>query len=1079
MKKYILSLILCLSTVAAAYADALVKGVVYEPSGETAIAATVYEKGNPTGGVSTDIDGAFTLKVSSLNATLVVSYIGMETQEVALKGRDKVDITLKDSGGVNLDEVVVVGYGVQKKINATGSVKTIDNAVLESRPVANAVQGLQGAVAGLNITNDAGGALGESMNINIRGVGSIGEGSSSSPLILIDGMEGDLSTINPNDIANISVLKDAAAASIYGSRAPFGVILVTTKSGQKGTSVTYSGNVRIATPISVPKMLDSYTFALMVNESYANSGATNIPFSQSNLAKIKQYQMGLLSAGTEQKEDGTDEWKGNLVAWGNTDWYDVYLKNHTTSQEHNLSVSGGGDKVTYYLSGNFLDQNGLFNYADENYQRLALTGKTNIKFNKYVSLNWTTRIVSTDNDKPSALNSLFYHNIGRRYPTIPLTVPNGEYHEQSMVQALSQGGRISSKTQQFYNQANLLIEPIKDWQIHADISSRIEHNPYTRQFNPIYSTGPNGTVKYLQVLEGLNANKKVNTSTGSFTVIPAAGESYYEKANATVNYFSTNFYTDYSFKINENHNFKALVGVQTEYYHTETTRVASSNILLSNTPFLPSEIGGESTLISEKKGEWSSVGIFGRINYNYADRYMAEANLRGDAASRFPSNQRWGTFPSFSIGWNIAQEDFWENIRYKGFEYLKLRASYGTLGNQNTTSYYPYYQQMASNAGQLVLGGTQASVLPVYDPYSSSLTWEKIENVGAGIDWGFFSNRLTGAFDWYQRTTKDMVGPAMSLPGVYGADAPKTNNAELRTRGWEFEISWRDRIGKDFSYGISASLSDYKTVITKYDSPDNKISGWYQGKTYGDIWGYKVVGIAQSDAEMAEYLAQHSQSAIGDRWGGGDIMYMDIDNNGEVSPGAGTLDNHGDKVIIGNSTPRYAYSFTLEGAWKWIDFRAYFQGIGKRDFFVGDSDGIGSATFFGWGGKQWQFSLFEQHLDYYRFADSELGANTDAYYGRIRYDQNNIQASDRFIQNAAYLRLKNLQIGFSLPQNTKLARYVKKARLYFSGENLFTITKLKIFDPEALQTSDDTYDGGAGKTYPQYRTYSIGLELTF
>ena len=272
MKKYLVSIILCIFTVAAAYADALVKGVVYEPSGDTAIGATVYEKGNPTGGVSTDVDGAFSLKVSSLNATIVVSYIGMETQEIALNGRDNIDVTLKDSGGVNLEEVVVVGYGVQKKINATGSVKTIDNAVLESRPITNAVQGLQGAVAGLNISNDAGGAPGEQMNINIRGVGSIGEGSNSSPLVLIDGMEGDLSTINPNDIANISVLKDAAAASIYGSRAPFGVILVTTKSGQKGTSVTYSGNLRFSKPVSVPNTLDSYTFALVVNDSRTNAG---------------------------------------------------------------------------------------------------------------------------------------------------------------------------------------------------------------------------------------------------------------------------------------------------------------------------------------------------------------------------------------------------------------------------------------------------------------------------------------------------------------------------------------------------------------------------------------------------------------------------------------------------------------------------------------------------------------------------------------------------------------------------------------------------------------------------------------
>jgi TonB-linked SusC/RagA family outer membrane protein len=449
---------------------------------------------------------------------------------------------------------------------------------------------------------------------------------------------------------------------------------------------------------------------------------------------------------------------------------------------------------------------------------------------------------------------------------------------------------------------------------------------------------------------------------------------------------------------------------------------------------------------------------------------MAEVNMRGDAASRFPSNQRWGYFPSFSLGWNVANESFFTRINEWGLHYLKVRASYGTLGNQNTTSFYPYYQQMSTNSGSLVLGGSQATVLPMYSPYSTSLTWEKIENVGAGIDFGLFKNRLTGAFDWYQRTTKDMVGPSKALAAVYGADAPKTNNAEMRVRGWEFEISWRDRINKDWSYGISASLSDYKSVVTKYDSTDDKISGWYSGKNYGEIWGYNVVGIAKSDAEMAAYLAEHDQSAIGTKWGGGDIMYADLNGDGVVNKGSETLSDHGDLVVIGNTTPRYSYSFTLEGQWKFIDIRAYFQGIGKRDYYFENS-----APFFGFGGGPYQRTLYVDHLDYFRYAGSELGANLDSYYGRLRTDANNIQVCDRFLQNAAYLRFKNLQIGFNLPDNTPLKKYVRKARLYFSAENLFTFTSLRIFDPEAL--SNATY--GAGKAYPMYRTYSVGLELTF
>lgn len=1083
MKKFYIT-ILCALFAVAMYAEDTVTGTVYEPSGETAIGATVMEKGQPANGTATDLDGNFTLKVSSLSATIVVSYIGMQTQEIKLEGRSNLEVHLKDDS-VNLDELVVVGYGTQKKINATGAVKTIDNTVLESRPVTNAVQGLQGAVAGLNITNDSGGELGGTMNINIRGVGSIGDGSNSSPLVLIDGMEGDLSSINPNDIENISVLKDAAAASIYGSRAPFGVILVTTKGGKKGTVVNYNGNFRWNKPTNVPHTPDSYTYALMYNDAKINTGGT-VAFTPNLLTKIQQYQMGLLAQPIDDTEQAGSiyGWGGARAAWANTNWYDTHLKKTTFSMEHNVSVSGGSDNVNYYFSGNYLGQDGLFKYADEKYQRLALTGKVNVTFNKYVNFLWTSRFISTRNEKPSVLNSMFFHQLSRMSPTIPVFLPNGEYHPESYIQQLQDGGRQTQKNMQFYNQGNLTVTPIKGWQIHAELNSRIENNPFTRQFKPVTFTRPDGTTGYLNLVDQQNSFRRIRDD-GTFYVDPAAGESYYEKAQTHVNYLSTNFYTDYNLEFGEN-NFKFLLGVQTESYGNEITRVASWDILLPDTPFLPSDNGGGSSMVSEAKGEWTSVGIFGRINYNYADRYMAEVNLRGDGASRFPKDQRWGVFPSFSIGWNIANEKFWEPI-YQTMNYFKLRASYGQLGNQNTNSFYPFFQKMYTTGGTVILGDQQATLLPIFDPYSTSLTWERIENVGAGVDFAFFNNRLQGSFDWYQRTTKDMIGPAYALASIYGANAPKTNNAELRTRGWEFELSWRDNIGKDFSYSISASVSDNKSIVTKYDSPNNSIDGWYQGKTYGEIWGYNVVGIAKSDAEMAAYLAQHNQDKIPTKaqgtstWGGGDIMYADLDNNGSVDPGTRTLDNHGDLRVIGNTTPRWAYSFTLDFKWKFIDFRAYFQGIGKRDFFVSDGSGIvGGSTFFGFQGGEYQNALYLEQLDYFRYAGAELGANyEDPYYGRIRIDDYNTQCSDRFLQDASYLRLKNLQVGFSLPSNTPISKYVKNARIYFSAENLFTITKLKIFDPEALNSSDTQYSGGAGKVYPQYRTFSMGLELTF
>lgn len=1049
-----------------------VKGTILDDMNEGLPGASVKIKGTQQGTVS-DLDGHFTITVPSTNSVLVFSFIGYKTQEITVGSKRDMKVQMKDDSKL-IDEVVIVGFGTQKKIHATAAVKTIDNKVLESRPVGNVVQGLQGTVAGLNITNDNGGGLGQTMEMNIRGVGSIGEGSNSKPLVLIDGMEGDLSTVNPNDVEDISVLKDAAAAAIYGSRAPFGVILITTKTGERGLAINYTGNVRISQPVAVPDMVDSYTYALMVNDAYGNAGGGD-QFGAGQLVKILAYQQGKLPYGIEKVPD-QDDWTWGQRSYGNTNWYDVFLKNATTSQEHNISVSGGGDKVSYYFSANYLDQTGLFNFADESYTRLTFNGKVNVKFNKIISMSWNSRLVNTNNEKPVAMDALFFHNLGRRSPLMPVLMPNGEYNRESLIPAIKDGGRNISKNQQFYNQLALVVEPIKDWKINVEVNSRLEDPRSSRQFNKLISSRPSGEAQYIMVTEGVADKFMVdpNNDSGAFIIQPAAGTSAYEKTLQHINYFNVNAYTNFHKKFGL-HDFTLTAGMQSEYYYTETNRMATDDILLDSRPFMNSTADG--MLISEKKGEWSSLGFFGRIDYAYNDCYLIGLTFREDGASRFPRSGRWASFPSISLGWNIAQESFWKPLYDAGFEYLKFRGIYGSLGNQNTQSFYSFYQQMTAKTGSLQFvssgsTGKKGTILPVFKPYSVDLTWEKVENAGVGVDWGFFNNRLSGSFDWYQRTTKDMIGPAQAFAAVYGGDAPRTNNAELRTRGWELEIAWRDRVNKDFSYGISASLSDYKTVITKYDSTDKNLDKWYSGKKFGDMWGYEVIGIAKSDKEMENYLAQHSQEKIGSNWGGGDLMYRDLDGDGSVDPGSSKYDDHGDLKVIGNSTPRYAYSFTLEAQYKFIDFRAFFQGIGKRDLYFKDS-----APFFGFAGE-WQRSLYTDHLDYYRFVGSPLGANIDdPYYGRLRKDGNNIQVCDRFLQNGAYLRLKNLQIGFSLPQNAKYSKYIKKARIYISGENLLTFTKLRIYDPESVGNPDDSY--GIGKAYPMYRVYSAGLELTF
>ncbi|TLX71942.1 TonB-dependent receptor [Labilibacter sediminis] len=1023
--------------------------------------ASVLVKGT-TSGTITDIDGNFSLEVSGEESVIIISFVGFGSQEYKVGTKRFFDV--KMSSNLDLDEVVIVGFGTQKKANATGAVKTIDTKAIESRPISSVADGLQGVIAGLNISNDQGGAPGQAMDINIRGVGTIGEGSSSSPLVLIDGLEGDISSVNPNDIENISVLKDAASASIYGSRAPFGVILITTKSGDKKKEFTYSSNLRLSQPLNIPDVVDSYTYALMINDANLNAGG-RAQFPNAQLDKILRYQRGELEHGSAAHPT-QNRWINSQQAWANTDWYDVHLNSIVPSQEHNLSLSGGGDKVVYYFSGNYLKQNGLFKYADDNYKRFSVNGRVNVKLNDKLNLNWNTKLVTTENNKPSALNGLFFHNLGRRFPVDPVMFPNGDYNPRSLIPSLQNGGRQVQKKQLLYNQAKLTFEPVKNWKIYADLGSRIENPRNTRQFKKLALTQPDGTQEYYAVLEGVTDVTDIRDN-GTFRRQPPAGTSYYEKGYGYVNYVSTNFRTDYEMT-RDKHFFKVLAGVQTEYYYTETTRLSSDNILLDDTPFLPSG-PGDNPMMSEKKGEWSNLGIFSRINYVFADKYMVEANLRADGASRFPEDQRWGVFPSFSFGWNLAQENFMKGLSDKGFEMIKLRASYGQLGNQNTQSFYPYFQHMLPGVGGIVLGGDNATVLPAPAPFTTDLTWERIENVSAGLDFAFWGNRFGGAFDWYRRVTKNMVGPAKPLPAVFGAEPPKTNNAELQTDGWELELFYRDRIGSDFSYDISFSLSDYQSEVTKYDSPDGSLDNFFVGKKIGDIWGYQVEGIAKTDLEMQQWQEHTSQSQIGAKWGAGDFMYKDIDGSGSINAGGNSIQDPGDLSVIGNGTPRYMYGLRLGGKYKFVDFSVFFQGVGKRDVFFKNS-----ATFFGVA-SQWQRSLFTEHLDYFRPAGDPLGANLDSYYARISIAGNNKWVNDHYMQDASYLRLKNVQVGFNLPKQNFMSEYVQKARLYFSAENIWTHTDLMILDPEAIGGGE----WGGGKTYPMYGTFAIGLSVTF
>lgn len=1030
------------------------KGVVIDANGEPIIGATVVVKGT-TNGVVTDLDGAFSLNNVEKGAIIEISFVGYTTQTVTWKGQN-LNVTLKDDNQV-LDEVVVVGYGTQKKVNVTGAVGMVDSKVLAARPVTNVAQALQGTVPGLNFTvGSEGGTLDGEMSFNIRGAGTIGDGSGSSPLVLIDGIEGSLNSLNPNDIESVSVLKDAASASIYGARGAFGVILVQTKKGSQGKSrVNYSANVRFSDAVAVPDMMDSYTFAQYFNRAAENVGAA-AAFSPEAIQRIQDYQAGKLTTVATINEN-TGRWNNYTGSNANTNWFKEFYNDWVPSQEHNLSISGGNEKIQYSLSGSFMDQNGLLRHGKDNLKRYTLNSNITANVTDWFQVSYSTKWTRTNFDRPSYLTGEFFHNIARRWPTCPAYDPNGFPMDGVEIIQLEDGGRQLNEKDLNTQQLKFVFEPIKNWTINIEGALRTENNHQHWDVLPVYAHDVEGNPYPIVWGSGYSA-----------------GASRVNEYNYKENYYSTNIYSDYFKQFENGHYFKVMVGFNSELYKTRNINARKNTLISNSVPTI--NTATESPDASGGYAHNAVAGFFGRINYNYKDRYMVELNGRYDGSSRFIGDKRWGFFPSFSLGWNVVKEDFFQDIAEKAnINMLKLRGSWGQLGNTDTRDqWYPFFATMpqGSNYNWLV-NGKRPNYASLPGIVSSLKTWETIETWDIGLDWGFFNNRLTGSFDYFVRWTYDMIGPAPELPSILGATPPKINNADMKSYGFEIELGWRDRIG-DFSYGAKVTLADDQQKITRYPNENLKLSeAYYPGKMRGEIWGYETIGIAQSQEEMDAHLAKVDQSALGSKWGAGDIMYADLDGDGVITSGENTVINPGDRKIIGNNTPRYKYGITLDAAWKGIDFRVFFQGVGKRDYWM-------NGPYF-WGANGvglWQGAGFKEHWDFWRPEGDPLGANTDAYYPRVlRGDSRNMAVQDRYIQNAAYCRIKNIQIGYTLPSQWTSKVGMSSVRIYVSGDNLLTFSKMSsIFDPEALES---TYDSNNGKLYPLQRTISVGLNVNF
>ena len=1044
-----------------------VSGAVVDNNGEQLPGVSVILKGS-TEGTVTGANGEFDITVPSDASVLQFQFMGFKTQEVKVGNQQMINVSMQEDMQA-LKEVVVVGFGTQRKVDLTGSVGVATAKDLDSRPVQNAVQALQGIVPGLNIVQNQGQTdISSSPTINIRGTGTIGQGSNAAPLILIDGMEGDITAINPQDIESISVLKDAAASAIYGSRAPFGVILVTTKHGKSGkVTVNYNNAFKWSSPQHLPQPMDSYNFALYVNAAQENAGAGPY-FDAAWLQRIQDFQAGKL-INPANGLPMTSIAIGNR--WGdydggndNVDWYKAVYKSSVPSEEHNLSVSGGNETTQYYVSGNFLDQSGLMRFGDNHFNRYAATGKITTKFAPWGTLSYSTRWIRENYVRPTQMNGDLFQDLGRQgWPLLPLYDPNGYLMSApSYALPLRDGGSTNQQSDWLYQQASLVIEPIKGWKTTGELNYRTQYDLYHMDWQETY-------------------NHDINSNP-----VPYSTYTGVQEGSDNANYLNPNLYSEYSKTINDNY-FKVLVGVQSEFYNYRNIGALQQGIIVPSLPTINTSSGMDATGVAQPPvvgggyDKWANIGFFGRLNYNYKERYLFEANLRYDGTSRFRQDHRWVASPSVSVGWNIAQESFWKPLENTIGEF-KLRASIGNLANQNTSGYYPTYVQLPLGTGNsnFLINGTRTSTAWMPSLVSTSLTWEQVQTWNVGADLALLKNRLTASFDVYTRYTNNMVGPGVDLPVTLGTGVPVTNNTDMKTNGFEVQIGWSDRLSNGFAYSIKASLANSKSIVTKYPNPTGSLSTYYDGEKLGEIWGYSTMGIAKTDQEMQDHLAtlpNGGQNALGSNWKAGDIMYADLNGDGKIDWGAWTLTDHGDCKIIGNSSPQFPVGLDLNASWKGLDIRAFFQGILKRDYFAN--------SYFFWGayswGMWWSSALVPQENYFRGDPNDPMGQNLNAYYPRPIYgDGKNQQTQTRYLLNAAYLRLKNLQLGYTLPATWTEKAGIQKLRFYLSGENILTFTKMPaMFDPETIDGGTSNSGATAGNGYPLSKVFAFGLSLTF
>lgn len=1012
-----------------------VTGKVTDAINEPLPGVTIQVKGTTIGTIS-DQDGNYVIPNVAVDAVLVFSFVGMKSVEVNVGNRNVINVTLEEES-YELGEVIAIGYGSQRKENLTGAVSNVGSNVLENRPITNVGQGLQGEISNLNVSVSSG-APGQGTSFNIRGTTSL---SGGSPLVLVNGVSMDINQINPNDIDNITVLKDGASAAIYGARAAFGVILITTKSGKTSTkpSITLTTNLSTNSPTFLMDWFDSKQIVEWMDEAYLRT--TGSPYYDD----IERN--AILAHHSDPSQPSSIIHPNNPNEWtnvANTDWNSILMQKAYPMHQHSLSISGGTERITYYTSLSYLYQKGIVNkdLFDERYNRYNFLTDLDYKILDWISLG--ARVALNISDKKFPPNDSWFRNSFpegslpyqvNTYATMALKDPNGNWSHigsiHNLAQMMSEGGYQSRNIADFWLTGTLRLTPIEGMSVNLDYT----FNPYEQRY-----------MHYVKQLPFYDVDGNINAYYGG------SNPSRVIRTNSSNQYYAFNVFGDYEKTIDDAHNFKIMLGFNQENANFLNVSAERRNLIVEQIPYMSLAYGEKYT--DDSESHYAIRGVFGRLNYVYKNKYLFEINGRYDGSSRFPKADRFAFFPSASAGWRIDQEQFFQSIT-NTFDMLKVRVSYSSLGNQIVSGYYPYIATMGTSEANYLINGAKPMQVTAPGLVSPTLTWETVVQKNLGIDIAILNSRLSGNFDIYRRDTKNMLTAGVTLPSVLAVAEPQENAADLRTTGWDMNISWKDNVGQ-VKYGVSLILSDYKAVITKFDNPNGLFSDYYVGKDIGEIWGLVTGGIFQTDEEAQGYDA--TQIAARQRQAG-DLWHVDLNGDGRITYGSSTLDDPGDRKIIGNSTPRYSFGFRSNVEWKGFDLQLFFQGVGKRDR---------------WMSTQYWLNIYAAEwtprptimLDYWS------PDNRDAQYPRpIRTGTGDITAvQTRFLQNAAYIRLKQLTLGYTIPAKITQKINMNKIHLFLSGNNLWTGTKtVKIADPEL----------GGPSAYPLYKTLSIGANINF